>query len=758
MDMLDARLLTTGAAQYIDDQPRPADLLFAAVLPSPVAHGKIKTIDIQAARKSAGVIAVLLDQDVPGKHLFGTIVQDEPVLAHDTVEYYGEPMALVVAESRHCAIQAVQKIKVGMEPLPAIFDPRQAFQAGKIFGSPRMLSLGDIDAAWSQCDVIVQGQCETGGQEHVYLETQRCRAVPLEGGRVRLYSSTQAPSVVQRAVASVLGLQQHDVEVEVKRLGGGFGGKEDQATLWACLAGLAAWHCKRPVEIVLSRSQDMRMTGKRHPYSADYKIGLNSRGKILCYDVSFYQNAGCTADLSAAILERTLFHCTNAYYIPHVRAMAVSCRTHMASNTAFRGFGGPQAMFVIEAAIAHAAEKMEMPVTEIQKQNLLQDGNLFPYGQQAESIRLSSCWEQAEKDFQWQVWRKQVDVFNQNNKRFKKGLAVMPICFGISFTNTMLNQSSALVHVYVDGSVAITIGGVEMGQGLNTKVATIAARALSVDIGRIKIESNNTSRVANASPTAASASTDLYGYAVLDAVRQIQDRLKKFLTEKEPGVNQDEISFFHERIYFNGQPTEWTWEKLIQAAYASRVGLSSMGFYATPVVFFDKTEEKGHPFIYHVCGVAMTEVTLDGLLGVYEIDRVKIVHNLNESLNERIDRGQIEGALAQGLGWMTCEELVYNDQGRLLSDSLSTYKTPDVYFIPDDVEIHLANFSEEPAGPFCSKAVGEPPFMYGISVFHALRQAMRELRPKASLPFVAPLTPERVLMQLYAKDTTVFMP
>lgn len=749
MDLLDAHLLTTGAAQFVDDQPRPADLLFAAVCCSPVAHGKIIAIDIEPAQKSAGVVAVLLDQDVPGNHLFGTIVQDEPILAHDLVEFIGEPLALVVAESRHAALLAAQKIKIEIAPLPAILDPRQAFQSGHTYGAPRTFKLGDVQTAWSQCDIMVQGQCEIGGQEHVYLETQRCRALPLEGGRLRLYSSTQSPAVVQRAAASVLGLQQHDVEVEVKRLGGGFGGKEDQATLWACLAGLAAVHTKRPVEIVLSRSQDMRITGKRHPYSADYKIGLNSQGQILCYEVVFYQNAGCTADLSAAILERTLFHCTNAYYIPNVRAMAVSCRTNLASNTAFRGFGGPQAMFVIEAAIAQAAETMGLPVWELQKKNLLQDGDLFPYGQQAANMRLGACWEKAETDFHWQEWQKRVATFNHANSRFKKGLAVMPICFGISFTNTMLNQSSALVHVYLDGSVAITIGGVEMGQGLNTKIASIASRAFSIDRRRIKIESNNTSRVANSSPTAASASTDLYGYAVLDAVRQIQERLKLLLT-KELGVTKKEITFFHERVLLDGQPCEWSWEKLVQAAYGHRVGLSSVGFYATPGIFFDKSKEKGHPFVYHVCGVAMTEVTLDGLLGVYEIDRVKIIHHLDDSLNERIDRGQIEGGLAQGLGWMTLEELVYNDQGRLLADSLSAYKTPDVYFMPDDVEVKFANFGDEPAGPFRSKAVGEPPLMYGIGVFYALRHAMRALRPGVSFPFATPLTPERVLMQLYA--------
>jgi xanthine dehydrogenase large subunit len=749
MDLMDACLHVTGSAQFVDDQPQPYGMLFAAVLTSPVAHGRIKAIDISRGRLAPGVIAVLLAQHIPGRHFFGTIQQDESVLAEEKVEYMGEPLALVVAESQHQAQQACHKIKVDIEPMPVVTDPRQAFASGHIIGTPRTFLLGDVESAWPHCDVIVQGRCDIGGQEHVYLETQRCRAIPLEGGRLRLYSSTQAPAVVQRAVASVLGMQQHDVEVDVRRLGGGFGGKEDQATLWACLAGLAAHQTGRPVEIVLTRSEDLRLTGKRHPYSADFKMGLNKDGVILAYEVSFYQNAGCTTDLSPAILERTLFHCTNAYHIPNVRAFAVSCRTNLPSNTAFRGFGGPQAMFVMEAAIAKAAETMGLSCHSIQRKNLVQNGDVFPYGQIADKIHLRECWEKAETDYGWNHWRKQVDDFNQTSTLFKKGLAVMPVCFGISFTNTMLNQSSALVHVYLDAGVAITIGGVEMGQGLNTKVTTIAARALGINPDRIRIENSNTSRVANSSPTAASASTDLYGYAVVQAIHQIQDRLKSFLSDKHPGVKKEDISFRDEQVLFSGAQSEWTWEKLVQAVYADRIGLSAYGFYASPKIFFDKVREKGHPFLYHVCGVGMIEVTVDGLRGVYTIDRIKIIHDLNESLNERIDRGQVEGGLAQGLGWMTLEDVVYNEKGRLVSDSLSTYKVPDVFFMPDDLEIRFTNFGDQPVGPFRSKAVGEPPLMYGIGVFFALRQAMAAFRPRTSFPFETPLTPERVLMQLY---------
>jgi xanthine dehydrogenase large subunit len=747
MDLIDARLHACGSSHFIDDEPRPEGLLFAAVYPSPVAHGQIKSIDISAAQKSPGVVAVLLAQDVPELY-FGTIVQDERVLALDVVEYVGEPIALVVADSRRHAHKALQEIKVDIESLPVITDPREAFRQGHILGQPREFKWGEPERAWSLCDIIVQGQCDIGGQEHVYLETQRCRAVPLEAGRMRIFSSTQGPGNVQRNVARILGLQQNDIEVDVRRLGGGFGGKEDQATLWACLAGLAAWRTQKPVELVLSRSQDLRMTGKRHPYSADFRMGLTKDGMIIAYEATFYQNAGCTTDLSPAILERTLFHCTNAYHVPHGRCYAVSCRTHLPSNTAFRGFGGPQGMFVIEAAIARAAEVLGTSREEIQRKNLLQNGDVFPYGQKVANDHQRSTWSMAEKNFEYDTWQERVHHFNQDNSRYKKGLAIMPLCFGISFTNTMLNQGGALVHVYLDGGVAITIGGVEMGQGLYTKIIEIARRTLGVHADRIKCESTNSSRVANSSPTAASASTDLYGYAVLDAIAQIQQRLLGWLA-KEQGWPVEEVSVQNEMVLLRGQATSWTWPKLVQAAYVQRIGLSAIGFYATPDIYFDKTKEKGHPFRYHVTGVAMIEVTLDGLRGTYVIERVKILHGMNESLNERIDRGQIEGGLAQGLGWMTLEELCYNDKGRLLSDSLSTYKVPDVYFMPDDLEIQFAPFIEKPAGPLASKAVGEPPLMYGIGVFFALRKAMQALRTDLVPAFHTPVTPEQVLMQLY---------
>ncbi|MFQ5641967.1 MAG: molybdopterin cofactor-binding domain-containing protein, partial [bacterium] len=621
---------------------------------------------------------------------------------------------------------------------------------GQIIGNPRTFALGDVESAWGKCDVVVEGNCDIGGQEHVYLETQRARAVPLEGGNFRIHSSTQSPYAVQKTAAKILGVPHHKIEVDVKRLGGGFGGKEDQATHWACLAALAAWHTKKPVELVLPRHQDMEMTGKRHPYSSDFKIGLTKDGKILAYDVKHYQNSGAAADLSTAVLERTLFHSTNSYFIPNVRIFAACCRTNLPPNTAFRGFGGPQGMFVIESAIAKAAETLGMPVEELQFKNLLKENDLFPYGQQVHDARGKRTWEEASKTYNLKAIQRRIAKYNKTHFETKKGLAVMPICFGISFTSTFLNQAGALVHVYTDGSISVSTGGIEMGQGLITNLAKIAAKAFGIHEERVKVESTNTTRIANMSASAASATTDLNGNATLIAAGQILDRLKSLAAQELGLPHKEKIIIQNEKVLFEGKETGWNWEKLIQTAYLNRIALSAHGFYATPGIWFDKDREKGHPFAYHVFGTAIFEVTVDCLRGTYDITCAKIVHDLGRPINELVDRGQIEGGLAQGLGWMTLEELKFDEKGKYLSNTLATYKLPDVYFMPDVLEVKLLESAANPRGPYGTKAVGEPPLMYGIGVFFAIRDAMRAFRPDAEFAFDPPLTPEKVLIQLHA--------
>lgn len=754
MKHIDAENHVRGTSQYIDDIPQPADLLFAAVFSSPVAHGIIKKLDVKNALKMKGVEAVFTAKDIPGENQIGPIIQDEELLVEKTVHFQGEPIAIVVAKSQALARKAVKAIVVEISELPAITDPRVAFAKGELIAPPRTFSMGNVDETWDKCDLVVAGKCEMGGQEHVYLETQRARAIPLEEKGIRIYSSTQSPYAVQRITGNVLGLPYHKIEVEVKRLGGGFGGKEDQATQWSCMVALAAFHLQKPVEIVLNRMEDVKMTGKRHPYSSDFKMGLSKEGKILAYEAKHYQNSGAAADLSTPVLERTLFHSTNAYFIPNVRVFAACCRTNLPPNTAFRGFGGPQGMFVLEAAIAKAAEKSGLPREEIQAKNLLQDGDSFYYGQVAENSLARKTWQEAVNTFDFLKIKKQVDNFNQDHFDVKKGVAIMPVCFGISFTATFMNQGSSLVHVYTDGSVSVSTGGIEMGQGLNTNMVKIAARTFGIYENRIKIEPTNTTRIANMSPSAASATTDINGNATILAVNQIMDGLKA-IAVKELGENDEEkISVKDETILYGGKKTSLTWSKLVQAAYLSRTKLSAHAFYATPNIHFDRDKEKGRPFAYHVFGTAITEVTVDCLRGRYDIDSVKIVHDLGRPVNELTDRGQIEGGLAQGLGWMTIEDLQFDKNGKLLSNALSTYKAPDVYFMPDDLQVRLLENVDNKPGPYGSKAVGEPPLMYGIGVFYAIRYAMRAYRPDLEFEFHAPLTPERVLMELYKDKIT----
>ncbi len=749
MKHIDSFSHVRGESLYVDDIPRPADLLHAAVFGAPVAHGKIRSLHVSAARAASGVVGVFTSNDIPGDNQIGPIIPDETLLADGKVHFIGEPVALVVADTFENAQNALKKIEIEIDELPPVTDPREAYEKGDIIGTARTFVLGDIDSAWAKCDLIVEGRCDLAGQEHVYLETQRARAIPLEANGMLIYSSTQSPYAVQKAAAKVLGVAQNKIEVDVKRLGGGFGGKEDQATPWSCLAALGAWHTCRSVELVLPRHQDMVMTGKRHPYSADFKLGLTKEGKILAYDVRHYQNSGASADLSTAVMERTLFHSTNSYYIPNARIFAACCRTNLPPNTAFRGFGGPQGMFVIESAIAEAAGALACSREKIQHKNLLQEKDTFPYGQQVHDARSRCTWKEADAAFKFEATRKRIAKYNKAHFETKKGFAVMPVCFGISFTATALNQAGALVHVYTDGSVSVSTGGIEMGQGLSTNIAKISAKVFGISRDRIKIEATNTTRVANMSPSAASATTDLNGNATIVAAGEILGRLKSVAAQELHLSQRERITIENEQVLYDGKETGWTWSRLVQTAYLSRVDLSAHGFYATPGLWFDREKEKGHPFAYHVFGTACFEVTLDCLRGIYEINSAKIVHDLGRPMNELVDRGQIEGGLAQGLGWMTLEELKFDKTGRYLSNSLATYKLPDVYFMPDDLEVRLLENVDNAAGPYGSKAVGEPPLMYGIGVFFALQNALAEFNPVARLRYDAPLTPEKVLMQLH---------
>jgi xanthine dehydrogenase large subunit len=749
MKNFDAISHIKGQSLYIDDYPLPEGTLHAAVFDSKIAHGKIITLNLEGAKSSEGVIAVLTAKDIPNQNQIGGIIKDETLLAEDEVHFIGEPIAIVLADSISNAKKAVKEIEIEFEELPVITDPRIAFAKDSLIVPPKTFSAGNVEDTWDKCDVVIDGTIDSGGQEHLYLETQGAISIPIEDNKIKIISSTQAPTAVQRQVANVLGVQMHEIETDVLRLGGAFGGKEDQATVWAVLAALGTYLLKKPVKLVLSREDDLRMTGKRHPYSSDYKIGLTKDGRILAYEVTFYQNAGAVADLSTAILERTLFHATNCYYIPNVKATGISCKTNLPPNTAFRGFGGPQGMFVIEAAIEKAAKTLSLQAHDIQKKNLIKDGEKFYYGQNVENSQAINSWKEAEEVFNSDHLLNQVKEFNSKNKLFKKGISFMPICFGISFTSSFLNQASALVHVYTDGSVGISTAAVEMGQGVNAKIATAASKTLSINTSKIKVESTNTTRVANTSPTAASSAADLNGNATVLACNKILKRLTEFARKELNANESDEITIIDEMVYLNNIITKLSWEELIGKAYLNRISLSAQAFYSTPEIHFDRIINQGSPFAYHVYGTAITTVTLDVIRGIYKFDSVKIVHDFGESLNRNIDVGQVEGGLVQGIGWVTLEEIKHSSEGKLLANALSTYKIPDIYAIPEIIDVVFLENSKNRFGPFNSKAIGEPPLMYGIGAYFSILDAMEAVRPNKIFEISAPLTPEKVLLALY---------
>ncbi|MDB5197318.1 MAG: molybdopterin-dependent oxidoreductase [Flaviaesturariibacter sp.] len=749
---IDAAGHVTGRSLYLDDIPVMQGTLFAKIFDSKVAHGIIKTIDFAAAEKTEGVVRIFSAADIPGQNEIGGIIADEPLLANGKVHFQGQPILLIVAETEDAAEEAVEKIHIEIDPLPIIIDPKEAYRQGQLLCGSRAFKKGNSTAAFQTCNHVFEGVAETGGQEHLYLETHGAYAYPAEGDSLRIYSSTQGLRHVQETVAHVLGVGMNKIEVDVTRLGGGFGGKEDQAAMWAAMAALAAWTLKQPVKCVPHRMEDMRMTGKRNPYKSDYRIGLDANYKIIAFEATYYQNGGAAADLSPAILERTLFHGTNTYEIPHVHLTAHSCKTNLPPNTAFRGFGGPQGMFVIEAAIDHAAKALGIDTNVLQEANLMKDGSEFPYGQVVTGCKAQSCWKEARDGFSLATIKEEIAGFNREQLFLKKGYALMPVCFGISFTNTMMNQARALVHVYWDGTVSVSTGAVEMGQGINTKMMQVAAASFGISQNKIKLESTNTTRVANTSPSAASATADLNGKALEIACGEIMERLKavaRIILNESPDAD---ITIEKEQVKVAGVVAkDLTWHELVKQAFFKRVNLSAKGHYATPVIHFDKTVGKGHPFAYHVYGTAISVATVDCIRGTYSIDAVHIVHDFGTSINPLIDLGQIEGGLVQGIGWMTMEEVVYNDAGKLLSNALSTYKIPDIYSVPKEVSVRFLKTEGADLAIRGSKAVGEPPLMYGIGAYFAIRNAILAYNPTATIPYIAPMTPEKVLTALYSK-------
>lgn len=739
----------SGQAQYLDDIQTPNATLHAYLGLSTCASGTITSMDLSNVASSEGVQCVLTAKDIPGQNdVSPTGLNDEPVFATQQVQFYGQPIFAVVANTRDQARRAAQKAIVGYDQEAPVLDIKSAQDAGGAeVTKPLKLKRGDAQAALEKAPLRIQSEMEIGGQDHFYLEGQIALAIPGEDNEVMVTSSTQHPTEVQHMVGHVLDVPAHAVTVSVRRMGGGFGGKETQCNLFAAVAALAAVKTGCPVKIRPDRDDDMIATGKRHDFVAAYDVGFNEDGKILAVDADFAARCGFSADLSGPVTDRALFHVDNCYFIPDVELRSKPLKTNTVSNTAFRGFGGPQGMIGGERIIEEIAYAVGKDPLDVRKANFYAaDGaQLTPYHQPVDDCIIQRIVDELEKSADYQKRRKSILEFNKNNKILKKGIALTPVKFGISFTATWYNQAGALVHVYNDGSIQLNHGGTEMGQGLYTKVAQILADEFQVNIERIKVTATRTDKVPNTSATAASSGTDLNGMAAADGARQIKERLVEFAKNKY-AVSADLVRFANNQVLVGDHI--FSFDEFVKEAYLNRVQLSAAGFYETPDIHWDRDQGKGKPFYYFAYGASVSEVTIDTLTGEYFVDRVDVLHDVGRSINEAIDVGQVEGGFVQGMGWLTTEELWWSDDGQLKTHAPSTYKIPLASDRPREFNVQLVNWSENKARTIRrSKAVGEPPFMLAMSVLEALSMAVASVADYKICPRLnSPATPERVLM------------
>jgi xanthine dehydrogenase large subunit len=740
----------SGAAWYTDDIPAPAETLHAAIGMSPVAHGKIRSINLDAVRLAPGVRLVITAADIPGDNNCGPVVPDDPIFASDIVEHVGQSLFAVAATSANCARRAARLAVIDIEPLPPLVSVDAALQAESFVLPSEHLVRGDVDNAFSCAKHQLQGSLRIGGQEQFYLEGQIAFAVPRDGNELTIYSSTQFPMEIQAAVARCLGrTRMSDVDVECRRMGGAFGGKESQPALFACIVALLADATAKPVKLRMDRDDDMVITGKRHDFLARYEVGYGTDGTICAYRVELASRCGRSADLSGAINDRAMLHSDNAYFLPAIEITSHRCKTHTVSNTAFRGFGGPQGMLVIEHVIEEIAQSLQCDPLDVRLRNLYGPAprDRTPYDMRIEDNELPSLLPELADSADYRRRRAEIRQFNLDHLDSKRGIAITPVKFGISFTATHLNQAGALINIYHDGSIALNHGGTEMGQGLFTKVAQVVAEELQVDITRIRTAASDTAKIPNASATAASSGTDLNGKAAQAAARKLRDRLTLFASELY-SVAPSDVTFLANQIHVGA--TVLTFDELVHLAYMHRVPLAATGFYKTPKIGYDRRSWQGRPFFYFAYGAAVSEVEVDALTGEYKLLRVDISHDCGESINPAIDRGQIEGGFLQGVGWLTCEELVFAADGKLLTTAPSTYKIPACADWPAEYHVRLLESSQHREDTvFRSKAVGEPPLMLAISTFLALRDAVASVARDGALPELnAPATPETVLLEM----------
>jgi len=741
----------TGSARYVDDMPAENGQLHIAVGQSSIAHGQIVSMDLSQVKSSAGVVDAITFAELPHATDIGPVFPGDPLLVDKTVEFMGQPIFAVAARSHREARQAVLKAKVSYEEASPSLDLKESIDKKFYVRPPHRMRRGDSSTALKQATHRIQGELSIGGQEHFYLEGQVARARPEEEGGVTVWSSNQNPTETQHLLAHVLGLAMNRVNVIVRRMGGGFGGKETHATACAAFAALFAVRHQVSTSCRLSRRDDMVMTGKRHGFLNRYDVGFDDDGRISAIEYLLAGQCGNSPDLSDAIVDRAMFHSDNAYYLPNVSIEGVRCKTNTVSNTAFRGFGGPQGMMAAEAVIDAIAFHLGKDPLDVRRLNFYgkNERNITPYHQKVETFTVAKLFDELEASSDYRNRRAGISQFNKSSTVIKKGIAMTPVKFGISFTVNHLNQAAALINLYNDGTVQLNHGGTEMGQGLMVKVQQIVAQTLGMSLDRIAIMATQTDKVPNTSATAASSGTDLNGMAALKAAQTIRDRLVEYLCKRH-GVNAEHVTFDQDRIAIASGKMDtivYTWPELAHAAYMERIPLSATGFYRTPKIHYDREEAKGQPFFYFANGAAVSEVQIDTLTGETKILRSDILQDVGASINPAIDIGQIEGGFVQGAGWLTHEELCWDDKGRLTTDGPATYKIPAIGDTPEIMNVALLqNSPNEEATVFHSKAVGEPPLMLAMSVFAAIRDAIAAtVDHTQNPPLNAPATPEEVL-------------
>lgn len=736
----------TGEAVYVDDRLEFPNQLHVYARMSDRAHARIVSIDTSPCYNVPGVAIAITSKDVPGQLDIGAVMPGDPLLADDKVEYVGQPVIAVAADSLETARKAAMAAIIEYEDLEPVIDVVDALRKKHFVLDSHTHKRGDSSAALATAPRRLQGSLHIGGQEHFYLETQVSSVMPTEDGGMIVYTSTQNPTEVQKLVAEVLGVSMNKIVIDMRRMGGGFGGKETQAAGPACMCAVIAHLTGRPTKMRLPRMEDMTMTGKRHPFYVEYDVGFGDDGLLHGIEIDLAGNCGYSPDLSGSIVDRAMFHSDNAYYLGDATINGHRCKTNLASNTAYRGFGGPQGMVAIEEIMDAVARHLGKDPLEVRKRNYYgkTERNVTPYYQTVEHNMLEEMTAELEASSDYAKRREEIRAFNAKSPILKKGLALTPVKFGISFTASFLNQGGALVHVYTDGSIHLNHGGTEMGQGLNTKVAQVVAEVFQVDIDRIQITATNTDKVPNTSPTAASSGTDLNGKAAQNAAQTIKQRLIEFAA-RHYQVTEEDVEFNNGQVRIRDEYVSF--DELIQQAYFGQVSLSSTGFYRTPKIYYDRSLARGRPFYYFAYGAACSEVIVDTLTGEYKMLRSDILHDVGASLNPAIDIGQVEGGFVQGMGWLTMEELVWNDKGKLMTSGPASYKVPAVADMPLDLRVKLVENRKNPEDTvFHSKAVGEPPFMLGISVWCAIKDAVASLADYQVQPKIdAPATPERVL-------------